>query len=935
MNQIYTEYTNEENLKKYKKYLKLPSNIFDSSKVIYIPLLGLSNAGKSTILNGLIGFNILPAKKTECTKKGILIRYWENDFPVIRKTRFRNKNQKYYFESEKEIIAKNIEDIQNILCGLNGKFIEKEEDFFYEIDINIKFVKDSDIEDSLKERICFIDLPGFGTNNKFEYLDTYSHIINMSHIFMYVIFNQKIKENDNHKMLNNLYNNMMKEKNIDIKEFIKKCLFIINFDKDQDISQKILLEAKMDIIKILPDLNENFIKDLNLCFFNAKYFENYVLKYKYYNSFEYLIKSEFDQFIRLQEQLSKGQINKIKGSTFNIFFLNQIKEKVKNDIKDKFIEKDIKIDKLIKEEIISELKKYKVLFNEKEIELIIRYISFSRQNINKSDLLKKSNIEYIKINLLFLLRYIKTGEDILLNNKIKNISNQMSEYYKEIDDGLNKYNSARLKKYLSSSIGMLKSSKLFYIPILGLKNTGKSTILNCLIGESLIPTSNKFTKSGIIIKYWNKNYSVIRKTKFKNENGIINFEPEAEFLAKGTEDIKIITNGANDIYEQEQEDIFYEIDTKIKFIEDFKLDNSLKEKICFIDFPKNFDLSKYGDISYIDDIDSDNIIIDNNGNAFKDLYYHLIGSCNLFFFDLYKFNKNETEYKKAFNNLYEQIAQYRGISLEDLINKCLFIVNYDEKDFKSSNSFVEYTQLKKDINSMISFNGIYDIKNLNICFFNAKYYETYIFKLKYYGSTDYFVKYEYNEYLKEQKKFFNMLFYKSFDKFLIQKLNETVKNDISEKFVENEVNLDEDILYSMRKTLRTQILLFSQKQFNLMIKYLAFGKDKICKTHYLHKSNIDEFIKNIFILILRAKRLEDEEISLNFKNYFEILKEFDSKGKKDNRKLEYEEEKEEDENEKEYEIIEENTSENINVDKYKKLLNEINEILINGIEINN
>lgn len=69
MSQIYTEYTNEENLKKYKKYLNLPSNILDSSKVIYIPLLGLSNAGKSTILNGLIGYNILPAKKKECTKK--------------------------------------------------------------------------------------------------------------------------------------------------------------------------------------------------------------------------------------------------------------------------------------------------------------------------------------------------------------------------------------------------------------------------------------------------------------------------------------------------------------------------------------------------------------------------------------------------------------------------------------------------------------------------------------------------------------------------------------------------------------------------------------------------------------------------------------------------------------------------------------------------
>ena len=351
MNQIYTEYTNEENLKKYKKYLKLPSNILDTSKVIYIPLLGLSNAGKSTILNGLIGFNILPAKKTECTKKGILIRYWENDYPVIRKAKFIKNNNKYYFESEVETIANNIEDIQNILSGLNGKFTDNEEDFFYEININIKFIKDSDIDDSLKERICFIDLPGFGTNNKFEYLDTYSHIINMCHIFMYVVFNQKIKENDNHKMLNN----MMKVKNIDSKEFINRYLFIINFDKDQDTSKQTLLEAKKDIIKVLPDLNESFINNINLCFFNAKYFENYVLKYKYYNSFQYLIKSEFDQYLRLQEQLSKGQIDSIKLGSFNKFFLNQLKENIKNDIKDKFIEKDIRLDKLLKEEIKSEL----------------------------------------------------------------------------------------------------------------------------------------------------------------------------------------------------------------------------------------------------------------------------------------------------------------------------------------------------------------------------------------------------------------------------------------------------------------------------------------------------------------------------------------------------------------------------------------------------
>ena len=915
MNQIYTEYTNEENLKKYKKYLKLPSNILDTSKVIYIPLLGLSNAGKSTILNGLIGFNILPAKKTECTKKGILIRYWENDYPVIRKAKFIKNNNKYYFESEVETIANNIEDIQNILSGLNGKFTDNEEDFFYEININIKFIKDSDIDDSLKERICFIDLPGFGTNNKFEYLDTYSHIINMCHIFMYVVFNQKIKENDNHKMLNN----MMKVKNIDSKEFINRCLFIINFDKDQDTSKQTLLEAKKDIIKVLPDLNESFINNINLCFFNAKYFENYVLKYKYYNSFQYLIKSEFDQYLRLQEQLSKGQIDSIKLGSFNKFFLNQLKENIKNDIKDKFIEKDIRLDKLLKEEIKSELTKYKVLINEKELELISKYISFSRQNLSKSDLLEKSNIEYIKMNIFLLLKNIKANEDTLLNNKINNISKQMFEYYEEINSGLNKYNLKRLKMYLNSSIGLLKSSKLFYIPIFGIKNSGKSTILNCLIGESLISTSNKFTKRGIIIKYWNKNYSVIRKNKFTNENSNYNFESEEEILAKGLDDIKIIIEGANDAYIQEDENVFYEIDTKIKFIDELKLDNNLKEKICFVDFPKDFDLLKYGNISYLDDIDSDNITIDDNGNAYKDLYYHLIGSCNIFFFVFYKFNKNEVEYKKAFNNLCDQIIQYRGISMEELINKFLFIVNYDEKDFKSKNPSFEYEQLKKDIYSMISCSGIYDIKNLSICFFNAKYYETYIFKLKYYGSTDYFVNYEYNEYLKEQKKFLSMFYYKSFDKYLIQKLYNTIKNDIAEKFIEDEVNLDEDILYSMRKTLKTQILLFNQKQFNLMIKYLTFGKEKICKTHYLHKSNIDEFIKNIFILILRTKRFEDEEINANFKNCFELFEELDSKEKNENRGNEDEEGEEEEE--EGHDVKKEN--------KYCKLWTEVNETLIN------
>ena len=48
---------------------------------IRIALLGLYSSGKNTILNTVIGKYILPINSNECTKRGILIRYHNNDIP--------------------------------------------------------------------------------------------------------------------------------------------------------------------------------------------------------------------------------------------------------------------------------------------------------------------------------------------------------------------------------------------------------------------------------------------------------------------------------------------------------------------------------------------------------------------------------------------------------------------------------------------------------------------------------------------------------------------------------------------------------------------------------------------------------------------------------------------------------------------------------------
>ena len=131
---------NDNKLKSLEIYIHSSIYILNNSKNFYIPFLGLSNSGKSTVLNSIIGTSILPTKRTECTRKGILIRYWNKDYAIIRKTKFVKElmytgKYNYRFISQEKIIAKGEENIRSILEGVNGKFTDKEEEFFYEINI--------------------------------------------------------------------------------------------------------------------------------------------------------------------------------------------------------------------------------------------------------------------------------------------------------------------------------------------------------------------------------------------------------------------------------------------------------------------------------------------------------------------------------------------------------------------------------------------------------------------------------------------------------------------------------------------------------------------------------------------------------------------------------------------------------------------------------
>lgn len=89
-----------------KNLIELILNFIKFLKIyrfIFIPFLGPSNAGKSTIINGIIGKRILPTNLNECTKRGIIILHINSDDIFLYKADLKEDkdilgHRNYYFK---------------------------------------------------------------------------------------------------------------------------------------------------------------------------------------------------------------------------------------------------------------------------------------------------------------------------------------------------------------------------------------------------------------------------------------------------------------------------------------------------------------------------------------------------------------------------------------------------------------------------------------------------------------------------------------------------------------------------------------------------------------------------------------------------------------------------------------------------------------------
>ena len=408
--------------------------------VIFIPFLGPSNAGKSTIINGLLGKDILPTKLNECTKRGIIIKYSNSDDICIYKSNFIEQKDifgkiNYYFHSKlsRDLIGKGEEEVKSTLNSLNCDYNEKEKDSFYYIKTRIKLFDDMGLNDSLKNMIYFIDFPGFGTGgrNIFENKNIYKKVMSICNSFIFVVRNSVIKENTCQSKLKEIFDLAKEGKKKFFSQFIKSCLFILNNDIDQSCSESDLNKVKSEVkymlnFKKLENENENETKgiknsdDIKLCFFNAKYYDNYCCNYNYFYDLDNLFKNELNNYKKNLFCLYENPFSFRKSKNDNEFFdylYNNIMQKIKNlygikNLKKKLIDQEVNsnLEEKMKNKLIEINKNENLNLGDKELseikEKLLKIITFGQNKLSELETLKESNIENFKVILQSQINYI-------------------------------------------------------------------------------------------------------------------------------------------------------------------------------------------------------------------------------------------------------------------------------------------------------------------------------------------------------------------------------------------------------------------------------------------------------------------------------------------------------------------------------------------------
>ena len=680
----------------------------------YIPIIGTISAGKSTFLKGLLGTNVLESGATTTTKFVCLIKNSSQTklYHVIPK---KEKYLEFIKEGEEtfgeEKIKEKIKDINKTLSEKPGT----KNEIFYILETPIKNIENN----SLLDECIFMDIPGLNENES-SYLNIIFPLFTLDEIkFEIIVFDSNNIDSDT---ITNIIKKLGKI------NCLKKTgnLFILNkIDKISENGEKEIIDKFKDYFY------RNFEDDKNETSVMINISQN---KFIPMNSLLLLAESRINddfysmllvEFFNYLESKDKGQINSFYD------YIKQILEFTNKHLKEqnKKIKLDVKITN--KEwEIIEKSVKDIEAFKKKDKRGIIN-IKLSQKSV-KNNMINLFLIHKNKCNFYNKLKYYdeikKYINEITINNNLPlqsspinnlntkkdgnkklNYIDALNELENFFNDTLNRIDPHNELKSFKDSLESLKDSiikRKIRIGFFGNISVGKSTVLNSIIGENILPTNDtECTYRGIIIRHVHEDVFKLYKTKPVIKEGKENveytyFEDEKEPYKIGVENINsYLINKNNDKIIQDK-DAFLVITGNLKVFDFIKLDEEIISKIEFIDLPGQ-------------DRENNNFIKD--GHLKKIMRF--INCC--IYINEPKTIDDESSMDMITKQYWSNKQKIYPVLRENFINTCLFLINKideieeeEEKKKLEDNIFKNISKVEKEKELKR--------KDVNISFFSGK-----------------------------------------------------------------------------------------------------------------------------------------------------------------------------------------------------------------------
>ena len=867
----------------------------DSRKAI--PVIGMVSSGKSTFLNSLLGTDVLEAKDDITTKFVCIIRHnqslKEPIFYHLKLSKDQKSDDYNYSKDGEETIGAN--KIKEKIAKINANELSLEsnsENLFYLLELNITNINNSEF----LKRYDFYDMPGLNEslNEKNEKSSTKTKEENsinektakkkkqmhsnikeeelkyINKLFPYfkkkIDFGIIIVDTENYfyptniNIINNIYN-------LFSKQIINYMIILNKIDKSDDPDEtirkcKAYFTNYIDSYKFR--ISDNFFYPLN-----SKQFKNEMLmKSNYENYYLYFLneycknkdltqKMQFSDFI--YEKITEDKhseddkYNKISELADNIddSKFEEIKEIYENNKNETNIDIKYGFD-FEDDDSINILKALYQVFSDKSLippysENVKDILAFFN-NFNFETVKPEENENNQPTDDSFLKK-LKKQETII--DKFIKVFHEFKKYtYKGSSDNI--INS--LEKDLEELRIMILNQRKIYIPLIGVTSSGKSTILNDIVGYKIFPESKEeCTTRGIIIQHsfdgTSKLYEITIDSSLKNKNFFIFKEKKDINPIVGRDKIRSFLESVNEEYSYDEAKQFFILKTPIEFFNEYNINDDLKRRISFIDFPgsnsfKNVFNKKQGDLTG---------------------YEKLLRICTTFLFVNKGTALNLIENTEILNSTYYSIHKNSKIKDKNaFLKNCSFVMNMFSI-LKEEEKNID--KIRFGISDIIF--GKKDYSNyVNASFFNAQQYSEFLKYKNYYNNIN-------NVLLKLKegyKKQFDVLYFsnlrkeKNFPNYCFKTLkkeleNLSLKNDSNFKCGEEFNKLIESKIKGIMKELSLSSNANDSKTINKISNVLEFIQKNIRNISFFKNSNSEEFFNQLMIQIYNSDAYIEKEFN--------------------------------------------------------------------------